>query len=43
MARDENVVGGKRGEAGRYHQDDVLWGKGITHMVARAVAATERD
>jgi len=26
-----------------YHQDDVLWGKDITEMVARVVAATERD
>jgi len=26
-----------------YHQDDVLWGKGITDMVKRVVAATERD
>jgi flagellar motility protein MotE (MotC chaperone) len=25
-----------------YHQDDVLWGKGITDMVKRVVAATER-
>ena len=25
-----------------YHQDDLLWGEGITDMVARAVAATER-
>jgi hypothetical protein len=25
------------------HQDDVLWGKGITNMVKRVVAATERD
>jgi len=24
------------------HQDDMLWGKGITDMFARAVAATER-
>ena len=24
-----------------YHQDDVLWGKGITDMVTRVVAATE--
>jgi len=26
-----------------YHQDDLLWGKGITDMVATVVAATERD
>ena len=26
-----------------YHQDDLLWGKGITDMVARVVAATGRD
>ena len=26
-----------------YHQDDLLWGKGIKDMVARAVAATEQD
>jgi hypothetical protein len=26
-----------------YHQDDLLWGEGITDMVARVVAATERD
>jgi len=26
-----------------YHQDDLLWGKGITDMVTRAVAETERD
>jgi adenosyl cobinamide kinase/adenosyl cobinamide phosphate guanylyltransferase len=26
-----------------YHQDDLLWGGGITDMVARVVAATERD
>jgi len=26
-----------------YHQDDLLWGKGITDMVAWAVAATQRD
>ena len=26
-----------------YHQDEFLWGKGITDMVARVVAATERD
>jgi len=25
-----------------YHQDDLLWGEGITDIVARAVAATER-
>ena len=25
-----------------YHQDDVLWGKGITDMVKRVVATTER-
>jgi hypothetical protein len=25
-----------------YHQDDLLWGAGITDMVVRAVAATER-
>jgi len=25
-----------------YHQDDLLWGEGITDMVARAVAASER-
>jgi hypothetical protein len=25
-----------------YHQDDLLWGEGITDMVAKAVAATER-
>jgi len=24
-----------------YYQDDLLWGEGITDMVARAVAATE--
>jgi hypothetical protein len=24
-----------------YHQDDILWGKDITNMVARAVAAME--
>ena len=27
----------------KYHQDDLLWGKGMTDMVRRAVAATERD
>jgi hypothetical protein len=26
-----------------YLQDDVLWGKGITDMVARVVAPTKRD
>ena len=26
-----------------YHQDDVLWGKGITDMFAKAVTATELD
>jgi len=26
-----------------YHQDDLLCGEGITDMVARVVAATERD
>jgi len=26
-----------------YHQHDVLWGKDITEMVAKVVAATERD
>jgi len=25
-----------------YHQDDILWGKGITNMVKRVVATTER-
>jgi hypothetical protein len=26
-----------------YHQDDLLWGVGITDMVARVVAVTEQD
>jgi hypothetical protein len=26
-----------------YHQNDILWGKDITGMVASAVAATEWD
>jgi len=26
-----------------YHQDDLLCGEGITDMVTRVVAATERD
>jgi hypothetical protein len=26
-----------------YHQDDLLWGEGITDMVARVVAATDHD
>jgi hypothetical protein len=26
-----------------YHQDDVLWDKGITHQVGRGVAATDRE
>jgi hypothetical protein len=26
-----------------YHQDDLLWGEGITDMVATVVAATKRD
>jgi len=26
-----------------YHEDDVLWGRGITDMVTRAVAATKWD
>jgi hypothetical protein len=26
-----------------YHQDDVLWGKDNIEMVARVVAATERN
>jgi len=32
----------KEKERDVYHQDDLLWGEGITDMVARAVAATER-
>jgi hypothetical protein len=31
----------QKGDA--YHQDDVMWGKEITDMVARVVAATEHD
>jgi len=27
----------------KYHQDDLLWGEGITDMIARVVAATERN
>jgi hypothetical protein len=26
-----------------YHEDDLLWGEGITVMVARVLAATERE
>jgi len=34
---------GKEKTRDAYHQDDVLWGEGITDMVARVVAARERD
>ena len=33
----------KENKRDTYHQDDVLWGKGMTDMVVRVVAATERD
>jgi outer membrane biosynthesis protein TonB len=33
---------GKEKKRDAYHQDDLLWGEGITDMVTRAVAATER-
>jgi len=43
VARDEIVVGGKTETRDAYHQDDLLWGEGITDIVARVEAATERD
>lgn len=37
------VVGGKEKMRDVYHQDDLIWGEGITDMVATVVAATQWD